>query len=108
MSGKYGEPWRVVGRGTIRSGEWHPSGRWARGHLIGRMDWRDNEANARRICLAVNACSGLSDESLEAGVVEMLARGARVILTTRDAEQFTAAMTLLRDADELISDEDSQ
>jgi hypothetical protein len=60
-----------------------PNGRPVIARTVGRIpisattdDWLgwdgEDEANARRICAAVNACQGISTEALENGVVKEL------------------------------------
>ncbi len=55
------EPWHYVGdSGAIED---------ASGHMCAEA-WVREDANARRIVAAVNACAGLSTEALEKGLID--------------------------------------
>ena len=85
MSGHTREPW-IVGDG--------PQGSFAirdkcfdrvlcsRAPWPGRAD--ESRANARRICLAVNACASLSDSALESGVIETARQAIEGLLAEWD------------------------
>lgn len=119
MRGKYGEPWHFYyGSHSI----------WERGqqqqalravctlHGPREIDSRQ-KANGRRICLAVNACAGLSDAALEAGVVGAVRndlefalreqnRGTsgRIILDIADEQRLRAALASLTPEQEETTD----
>jgi hypothetical protein len=59
-------PWKIEKK---QLGEWPI---WANSGMIHRVATAGDEANARRICAAVNACGGISTEALENGVVKEL------------------------------------
>jgi hypothetical protein len=52
------------------------------GQDVGRFASREqHEANARRLCAAVNACQGISTEALERGVIRELREALDYLLT---------------------------
>jgi hypothetical protein len=82
-----------------------PSGEYPKGLYVAEIDTDDvgcftsyeqHEANTRRICAAVNACEGISTESLEKGVILEMLEALR-LLTRAVEERNDAAMTMHAD-----------
>ncbi|HEY7330684.1 MAG TPA: hypothetical protein VH592_23795 [Gemmataceae bacterium] len=78
------EPWRIIGK-TVKCTD------HGRLYNIARVDNKlftgeANEANARRICAAVNACKGISTEALEQGIVADLLAHLKTLLEQIDED----------------------